>query len=274
MFLVSLNITKQEDIEAAARIINKHTESTGEVFYSLVNNAGISGFSPLEWGSFKEDVQPVIDVNLKATVKVTESMIPLLRKNHDSRIINMTSYVTHIAMPFISTYCVSKCGLRAFSEVLRRDMESNTEYFNGMKVITIEPTAYKTGIVGYDNIKSTLRRTWNRSDPEVKDSYGVSIFDGMVAFVAVCEFFRFFDFVALKRNVHEVSEYVREALLHTHPNVDVKILTKSIEVGSNIWFHFIPQDIQELYFMLLAWTGYIFVVEVAFIKKFLRTNVN
>ena len=267
MMLLSLNVTKDSDINNAHEIIESHTQRTGEVFYSLVNNAGISGFSPFEWGSFKEDIYPVMEVNLNGAIKVTRAMIPLLRQNPDSRLVYMLSYATYLAMPFVAPYCISKCGLKAFADTLRKDMENNEVYFNQMKVITIEPTAYKTGIVGYENIKNTLKKSWSRTDPEVKASYGNEMFDAMYTFVSTCEFFRWFDFVALKRNVHEVAEHVNNSLVQRNPVYDVKLITKAIEITSTIYRNYLPQDLIEAGFTILAGIGYIYAREVAIVKK-------
>ena len=272
MILLSLDITKQEDIMSAAAVIERHMEDTGQVFYALVNNAGISGFAPFEWGSFKQDVQPVIHVNLNSSIRVTRAMIPLLIKHPGSRIVNMTSYVTHLAMPFLTTYCMSKCGLRAFSETLRNDLEEDKG--NGMKVITIEPIAYKTGIVGYENIKNTIRRSWSRSQEEVCNSYGVGMFDSMVAFVSICEFFRFFDFIALKRNLHEVSEYVTQALVDSSPVLDVQIISRVNEIVCSLYNKYLPQDVIEACFSVSAYTGLLFMAVVAFGKKFLLSHLS
>ena len=268
--LLSLNVTKDSDVNDAREAIESHTQRTGEVFYSLVNNAGISGFYPFEWGTFKEDVYPIIEVNLNAAVKVTRAMIPLLRQNPDSRLVYMLSYATYLAMPFVAPYCISKCGLKAFADTLRKDMENNEVYFNQMKVITIEPTAYKTGIFGYKNIKNTLKKSWSRADPEVKASYGSEMFDAMYAFVSTCEFFRWFDFIALNRNVHEVAEHVNNSLIQKKPVYYVKLITKAVEVTSIIHRNFLPQDLIEASFNILAGIGYVYARQVAIVKKVLN----
>lgn len=274
MNILQFNVTKESDARSVYETIEKHTEKTGQVFYSLINNAGISGFAPMEWGSFKEDVQPVLEVNLNSAVKVVRTMIPLLKRNTDSRIIMMTSYATHIAMPFLTSYCVSKCGLKAFSDCLRNDFEHNEVHFNGLRVITIEPTAYKTGIVGYENLKKTLRSSWQRTNKDVQDSYGEEIFDGMVAFVSICQFFRWFDFIALKRDLTEVSRTVNTVLLQPNPDHEIRIITKAIEFFSSLIYNYFPQDLFEAGFSVAAYVGYIFVHEVALIKRILNAIVN
>ena len=61
--------------------------------WSIVNNAGILSFLPIEWGPpgielFEKQMQ----VNALGQVRVTKAFLPLLRQIKNSRIVNVTSY--------------------------------------------------------------------------------------------------------------------------------------------------------------------------------------
>lgn len=267
MILLSFDITNKSDTLSVYKHIEQHTKETGETFFALVNNAGVSGFGLFEWGSMEKDIKPVVKINLESSILVTRTFIPLLRKTKGARIINMTSYVTHVSVPFVSTYCISKCGLKAFSESLRKDFEDDVDYYNGMKVLTIEPTAYKTGILGYEQLRRTVRNTWHRTSTEVQSTYGQEIYDATQAFVSVCEFFKFFDFLAFKRNIGEVSDAVLMGLITQDPVNDIELVSLPTHIAYYFWWGFAPQEVLEAWFSFGAYFGFIFVFEVAVIKK-------
>lgn len=62
----------------------------------LVNNAAFAykGSDPTP---FKEQTKPTLDINFRATVDFTETMLPLLRKGTDPRIVNIASMSGHLS---------------------------------------------------------------------------------------------------------------------------------------------------------------------------------
>lgn len=76
MHVLQFNVTKKVDINNIYSYIHLHLTESDEIFYGLVNNAGIAGFSLLEWGSFQQDIEPIVKVNLEAMVNVTKKMLP------------------------------------------------------------------------------------------------------------------------------------------------------------------------------------------------------
>jgi carbonyl reductase 1 len=56
----------------------------------LVNNAAIA-FKGSDPTPFHEQTKPTLDVNFRGTVDLTEELLPLLRKGHDARIVNVAS---------------------------------------------------------------------------------------------------------------------------------------------------------------------------------------
>ena len=56
----------------------------------LVNNAAFA-FKGADPTPFKEQTKPTLDINFRATVDFTETMLPLLRKGTDARIVNVAS---------------------------------------------------------------------------------------------------------------------------------------------------------------------------------------
>lgn len=98
---------KDEDLNRVSNYIDEHTKATGESLFALVNNAGVSSCGALEWGKI-EELQSVLDVNMNAGIKITRYFIPQLVKTYESRIITITSAITHGAIPLMSSYGISK----------------------------------------------------------------------------------------------------------------------------------------------------------------------
>ena len=69
----------------------------------------------------------------------------------------------------LSAYCLSKYGVEAFSDALRREMSPW-----GVLVSMIEPGLFKTSIS--DPLLESLKRLWYNLSPEMKKDYGEDYF--------------------------------------------------------------------------------------------------
>jgi NAD(P)-dependent dehydrogenase (short-subunit alcohol dehydrogenase family) len=74
-----LDITKQDDIDAAFDLVNEKTK----VLHALVNNAGILAGGYIDWTSM-EIMRKVMDVNFFGHVAMTKKFLPLLIAKRDS----------------------------------------------------------------------------------------------------------------------------------------------------------------------------------------------
>ena len=81
----------------------------------LINNAGIVSAGPLEDLS-DEDIYDQVSVNLTAVMVLTKYCIPLLRHSQEGAILNVSSGLGLIGMPFYSVYASTKAAIRQFSE--------------------------------------------------------------------------------------------------------------------------------------------------------------
>lgn len=62
----------------------------------LVNNAGFA-FKGADPTPFAQQCKPTIDTNFRGTVDLTETLLPLLRKGNDARIVNVASMSGHLS---------------------------------------------------------------------------------------------------------------------------------------------------------------------------------
>jgi NAD(P)-dependent dehydrogenase (short-subunit alcohol dehydrogenase family) len=130
---VKLDVTDAEQIAAA------RAELGDGGLAGLVNNAGIAVAAPLEYLPI-EQLRRQLEVNLIGQVAVTQAFLPALRTAR-GRIVNISSIGGRVALPLLGAYAMSKFGLEAFSDTLRRELRSQ-----GIDVIAIEPGGIKTPI--------------------------------------------------------------------------------------------------------------------------------
>uniref|UniRef100_A0A8C6HJ33 RDH16 family member 2 n=1 Tax=Mus spicilegus TaxID=10103 RepID=A0A8C6HJ33_MUSSI len=160
---VILDVTKTESIVAATQWVKERVGNRG--LWGLVNNAGISTPSgPNEWMK-KQDFASVLDVNLLGMIEVTLSMLPLVRKAR-GRVVNVSSVMGRVSF-FGGGYCISKYGVEAFSDSLRRELS----YF-GVKVAIIEPGFFLTGVTSSARLCSNIQMLWDQTSSEIREIYG------------------------------------------------------------------------------------------------------
>lgn len=99
----------------------------------LINNAGYGQAGALEDIS-RELMQKQFETNVFGLLELTNLVIPIMRKQGQGRIINVSSILGIISMPFRGAYNASKYAVEGICDTLRLELSSS-----GIKVITIEP---------------------------------------------------------------------------------------------------------------------------------------
>ncbi|MGK7391443.1 MAG: SDR family NAD(P)-dependent oxidoreductase [Candidatus Cyclobacteriaceae bacterium M2_1C_046] len=104
----------------------------------LVNNAGVVSASLLSELS-DDDIINQININLTGLILLTKKALPLLKKSEEGAIINVSSGLGYIAMPFYNVYAATKAGVKQFSDAMRREL-----FQYPIHIMTIYPTATAT----------------------------------------------------------------------------------------------------------------------------------
>ncbi|KAM4701149.1 retinol dehydrogenase 16-like [Discoglossus pictus] len=158
---VIIDVTDSQSVSSVAEWVTHTIGDKG--LWGLVNNAGIPGnIAPIGWLK-KEDFLSSLNVNLLGTIDTTLSLLPLIKKAR-GRIVNVASIAGRLA--FVGGgYCISKYGVEAFSDNLRRELRPF-----GVKVSIIEPGFFTTSIMNL--LVDNVRKIWDRCSVEIKDSYG------------------------------------------------------------------------------------------------------
>jgi short-subunit dehydrogenase len=146
---IQLDVNNDKSVTDA---INK-IESEKNRIDLLVNNAGYDLMGALEETSIDE-IKAQFETNFFGAVRVTQAVIPLMKKQGEGIIVNTTSLGGRISFPLNSAYHASKFALEGLSESIRYELEPF-----GIKIIVIEP-----GGVGSNFLKN-LKTATKTSDP-------------------------------------------------------------------------------------------------------------
>lgn len=166
--ILQLDVTNEKEISEAVQVVASHVGDQG--LWGLVNNAGIWYFSELEMMSEKL-IKKVVDVNLFGAIRMTKSLLPLIRQAK-GRIINVSSVLGRISMEGNGAYGISKHGLVAFSDTLRQEMKK----WN-VKVSMIEPTGYSTNNAQGHVLRLKREEIWDSLDEGTRKTYGREYLD-------------------------------------------------------------------------------------------------
>ena len=105
----------------------------------LVNNAGRGQLGPLATIPL-EDVQAVFDVNVIGTLRVTQAVLPAMRKRGSGRVVLVSSIAGVFSGLLSGPYAMTKHALEAMAKSL-----SAEESAYGIEVCKINPGPYATG---------------------------------------------------------------------------------------------------------------------------------
>lgn len=99
----------------------------------LINNAGYGQAGALEDIS-RETLRQQFETNVFGLMDLTRLIIPVMRQQRQGRIINISSILGLVSMPFRGAYNASKYAVEGLSDTLRLELKAS-----GIQVITIEP---------------------------------------------------------------------------------------------------------------------------------------
>jgi len=128
-----LDVSDNKEVENVFNIIKN---TVGDVSI-LFNNAGMGAFDLLE-DIEENDINKMIDVNLKGTIYCTQQIITSMKKNNEGTIANVISTAGLEGKVNETVYCASKFGVRGFTEGLLAELKDTKiqvfgAYMGGMR---------------------------------------------------------------------------------------------------------------------------------------------
>ena len=155
------------DDASVARLVDEVLARAGGIDL-LVNNAGIGLLGGAEESSI-EQAQAIFDVNVFGVIRVTNAVLPVMRRQGSGRIVNMSSILGLIPSPYNALYASTKHAIEGYSESLDHEVRDF-----GIRVVLAEPGVTRTSfeenitrpdrlIPVYDSVRprmEALMREW------------------------------------------------------------------------------------------------------------------
>jgi short-subunit dehydrogenase len=159
-FTIPADITKTEEVD---QLFEKVIEKYGRLDI-LVNNAGFGMICLLEDIPL-QDFHDIVNTNLVAPFYLCKKALPLMKKQGNGHIINISSVIGRRGMPHNSAYCATKFGLIGLTESLRVENMGTP-----VKISLVNPgltnTEFKTGV--RNPARLTIKDTWQYGAPASK----------------------------------------------------------------------------------------------------------
>lgn len=116
---MAADVSDPISVEQLANELAKHYPKLDIVF----NNAGIiHEFDLFDESINYEYLTAEINTNLNGTIYVTKALLPLLAKQREAMIVNVTSLLSNITVANAPTYSATKAGIHMFSDALREQI--------------------------------------------------------------------------------------------------------------------------------------------------------
>ena len=184
--IVDLDVTDDASVEAGVAAAEL---ALGQIDV-LVNNAGI-GAHGLQENFSADDFKMLFDVNVFGVQRMTRAVLPAMRARGNGLILNVSSLLGRVTLPFYGPYNATKWAVEAISENYRTELSQF-----GVDVAIVEPGGFPTTFFG--NIV-------HPSNPDRNESYGAMAAAPEEAFKGFAEF--------LEANPQQQPQLVADAVV-------------------------------------------------------------
>ncbi len=133
---LALDVTDEGSVEACVQAVEQRTGRLD----LLVNNAGIAVMGAVEEVPMTL-VQQQFEANFFGVVRVTRAALPIMRRQRSGTIINISSVVGLVPIPFGGFYSASKFAIEGLTESLRAEVAGL-----GIRVAMVEPGFFKSDL--------------------------------------------------------------------------------------------------------------------------------
>jgi NADP-dependent 3-hydroxy acid dehydrogenase YdfG len=138
----------------------------------LVNNAGNAhGLSSFQEADLN-DLEAMIDINVKGLIYVTKAVLPYMLKQNGGHIVNLSSIAGKETYANGTVYCASKAAVESISKGLRLDL-----LHSGIKVTNIAPGAVETefSVVRFKGDKQRASKVYEGYEPLIAQDIAQAI---------------------------------------------------------------------------------------------------
>lgn len=142
--VLALDVTSEDSMAAAV----EHIEAEHGRVGTLVNNAGYGEYGTIEEADL-DRVRKMFETNVFGLARLTQLVLPGMRRAHRGRVINIGSMGGRMTFPVGGYYHATKYAVEAISDALRNEVRRF-----GIDVVLIEPGMTRTGFE--ENVHSSV----------------------------------------------------------------------------------------------------------------------
>ncbi len=135
--VVTADITKPAGM---AKIVDAAVKAFGRIDL-FVNNAGIGVRKPIEQTG-EDDFDLTFGTNVKAVFRSFQEVLPVMRKQGEGHIINISSMASKEGRPTLAVYCASKAALNVMSQAVGAEVRNEN-----IKVSVLMPGSINTNFL-------------------------------------------------------------------------------------------------------------------------------
>jgi short-subunit dehydrogenase len=139
---------------APAEVLAAVEERFGGRLDLLVNNAGGSWGAPFGEGG-AENVRKTMELNFDSPVRLTEALLPVLRRSAPSAVVNVASIAGRVARATAGSYGASKAAMIGWTDSLHLEERSN-----GVHVGLVLPGFVSTEGFPQDGLRKNPMTRW------------------------------------------------------------------------------------------------------------------
>jgi len=161
VFIFKMDVANKDDWKKLEEAIPDNFKNKIDI---LVNNAG-KALKLIHITQYNlEDVNEMIDVNIKGVFLAIQAFVPEMKKRGEGHIINLSSIAGKQAYVNGGIYCATKFALEALTDTLRQELVDTP-----LRVTKISPGSVKTefALVRYGGDKATADKVYEGYDPLV-----------------------------------------------------------------------------------------------------------
>jgi uncharacterized oxidoreductase len=135
---IRCDVSKAEDIEELVKKLNAGFPNLNMV----INNAGralVYRLSEAKAGAFTKGADEML-TNYLSVLRLNEALLPILKKQKEAAIVNVSSAVAFVPVAIVPTYAASKAALHSYTQSLRMVLSKDS----GIKVFELMPPLVDT----------------------------------------------------------------------------------------------------------------------------------
>jgi len=133
------DVSNPEDVEHLFRQVSSEFPELN----ILINNAGVMWTIDLQQHNYnKTDLTKEFDINVKGTIWMNDTFLPLLKNNANAAVVTVSSGLAFVPLPIAPIYSATKAALHSYTLSLREQLR-NTD----VQVFELAPPATQTGLL-------------------------------------------------------------------------------------------------------------------------------